>query len=66
MTTREFMQHILLNADLDDPVEIEVRVPAGANPGELVFVQPTHVTKIGGDSYEQTTLVETKPFKEDN
>ena len=62
MTTREFIQHLIMNAELDDPVAIEVRVPDGKDNSYLSF-EPAHVTRIG-DEDEPETLVECKPYKE--
>lgn len=62
MTTREFIQHLLMNGELDDPVTIEVNVPAG-KMGFMTF-KPAHVTRIG-DVTENETLIECKPFEED-
>jgi len=62
MTTREFIQHLLLNGELDDPVEIEVNVPFGET-GFMTF-EPAHVTRVG-DDVDPETLVECKPYKED-
>lgn len=61
MTTREFVQHILMNADLDDKVEIEVTVPANTDQ-TLFHVYPAHVTKIGDTLSESVTLIECKPY----
>lgn len=63
MTTREFIQHLLLNGELDDPVTIEVNVPAG-RMGFTTF-NPAHVTRIG-DTEGHETLIECKPFEEDS
>ena len=63
MTTREFIQHLLLNCELDDPVEIEVKVPENYYNRHLSF-EPAHATRIGDDSDCPTTLIECKPWKE--
>lgn len=62
MTTREFMQHILLNGELDDPVTIEVFVPD--NKYGFTTFEPAHVTRIGSLE-ESETLIECKPYKEE-
>lgn len=61
MTTREFIQHILLNCELDDPIYIEVKIPENVT-GRYLSFEPSHVTRIGGECYE--TLIECKPWKE--
>ena len=63
MTTREFIQHLIMNSELNDPVEIEVQVPSDKS-GFMTF-EPAHVTRIGGEVGEEETLVECKPYKED-
>lgn len=62
MTTREFLQHIILNCELDDPVTLEARIGEGQ---PLVHLVPVHAYKIGED-YEPETLIECKLYKEDN
>ena len=62
MTTREFIQHILLNGELDDQVSIEVLVPD--NQYGFITFEPAHVTRIG-DLEESETLIECKPYKEE-
>lgn len=62
MTTREFIQHLVLNGELDDPVSIEIYVPSGRS-GFMTF-EPAHVTRIG-DDYDPETLVECKPYDDD-
>ena len=62
MTTREFIQHILLNAELDDPILIEVQIPEN-NERRFLSFEPAHVSRI--DAGKPETLVECKPFKED-
>lgn len=57
MTTREFIQHLLLNADLDDDVVIDVRIPEDTQTGRFVSITPTHVTKIEYDD-KPITLIE--------
>ena len=64
MTTREFIQHLVLNADLDDPVYIEVKVPDNVS-GRYLSFEPAHVTQIGTEGVGKETLVECKPWKED-
>ena len=66
MTAREFMQHILLNVDLDDPVQIEVRVPDNNERAYLSY-RPTHVTRLGGDDScdPPVALIDCKLIKED-
>lgn len=62
MTTREFIQHLLLNCELDDPVHIEVKIPENVAGRHLTF-EPAHASRIGDDSYEPETLIECKPYK---
>ena len=59
MTTREFIQHLLLNCELNDPVIIEVRVG-----GRCMVFEPAHATRIGDFDEVPETLIECKP-KED-
>ena len=61
MTTREFIQHLILNCELDDPVSIEVKIPNG----NYATFEPAHATRIGGCCDEYETLIECKPCKED-
>ena len=61
-TTREFIQHLIMNGELDDPVEIEVNVPSD-KAGFMTF-EPKHVTRVG-DEIDPLTLVECKPYRED-
>ena len=64
MSTREFIQHLLLNCDLDDPVHIEVRVPEDMSCRFLTF-EPAHACKLGNDDDDNpVTLIECKPWKE--
>lgn len=60
MTTREFIQHLLLNCELDDPVYIEVKVPENNERRYLSF-EPSHVTRFSADIPE--TLIECKTWK---
>ena len=63
MTTREFIQHLVLNGELDDQLEIEVHIPDGVEgPSYHCFV-PSHVTHI--NDYKQITLVECRPHRGD-
>ena len=64
MTTREFIQHLLLNCELDDPVHIEVKIPENVAGRYLTF-EPAHASRLGDDSYEPETLIECKPYKEE-
>ena len=63
MTTREFIQHLVLNCELDDPVSIEVLIPDGMNKGYHTF-EPAHASRIGIEDMPET-LIECKPVKED-
>ena len=65
MTTREFIQHLILNCELDDPVCIEFRVPDNHN-GKYVRMSPTHATRIGelDESSACETLIECKLWRE--
>ena len=53
MTVREFIQHLLMNGELDDTVSIEVVVPESENEKIMSF-SPNHVTHFD----DGTTLVE--------
>ena len=67
MTTREFVQHLLLNCELDDPVMIEVKIPDdSAKLGRYLSFEPKHASRIGETSDEFETLIECKPYKGDN
>lgn len=63
MTTREFIQHLILNCELDDPVSIEVPIPYGISRGFHSF-EPAHASRIGIEDNPET-LIECKPKKED-
>lgn len=63
MTTREFIQHLLLNSEMDDEVEIEVLIPEGYNNRYICF-NPAHVTRIDNNSDKPVTLIDCKPAKE--
>lgn len=60
MTTREFIQHLILNCELDDPVEIEVDVPESVSG--YISYEPAHATRIGDGDCSQT-LIECRPWK---
>ena len=64
MTTREFMQHLLLNCELDDPVHIEIKVPENVANRYISFC-PAHASRIGDDECDRITLIECKPWEED-
>ncbi len=64
MTTREFIQHLLLNCELDDPVHIEVKIPENMTHRYVSF-EPAHASRIGDDSKCPETLIECKPYKEE-
>ena len=64
MTTREFIQHLILNCDLDDEVHIEVRIPDNTEH-RYISLDPAHVTRIGEYTEQPETLIECKPYKED-
>ena len=58
MTTREFVQHLILNGELDDPVRIEVYVQP-SEEGYVTF-NPAHVARVGEYTDEAETLIECK------
>lgn len=62
MSTREFIQHLLLNCELDDPISIEVVLPAELHRKVLSY-EPAHVTRLGEEFGEAMTLIECKPYK---
>lgn len=64
MTTREFIQHLILNCELNDPVCIEFLIPDD-HKGKYVRVTPTHATRIGelDDPSVCETLIECKSWK---
>lgn len=43
MTLREFVQHLLLNGELDDELTIEAKIPEDCS-GKFTCLRPTHVT----------------------
>lgn len=59
MTTREFIQHLILNCELDDPVAIEVKIPNDA-AGRYMSFTPAHASRIGVEDNPET-LIECKP-----
>ena len=63
MTTREFVQHLLLNCEPDDPVHIEIKVPENVANRYISFC-PAHASRVGDDD-DCVTLIECKPWKED-
>ena len=63
MTTREFIQHLLINCELDDPVHVEVKIPENVS-GRYISFTPSHVTRVGDDDDWPETLIECKPWKE--
>lgn len=64
MSTREFIQHLILNCNLDDPVMIEIKVPSETDKvGRYLSYEPAHATRIGECDGEYETLVECKPYK---
>jgi len=57
MTTREFIQHLLLNGELDDEVCIEIKLPE--NPERSFYsYTPTHVTRVSewADTKAETVI----------
>lgn len=60
MTTREFIQHLILNCELNDKVTIEVNLPDNIKPGFYRMV-PTHAHGIGGCFGDPSeTIIECK------
>ena len=53
MTVREFVQHLLMNGELDDTVSIEVVVPENEQERIMVY-SPFHVAHLD----DGTTLIE--------
>ena len=64
MTTREFIQHLLMNCELEDPVHVEVCIPDNFRNRYISF-EPAHASRIGVDDDNPVTLIECKPYKED-
>ncbi len=54
MTTREFIQHLILNCELDDPVSIEAKID-----NRYVHLKPSHAFRVGEDDCPET-LIECK------
>lgn len=64
MTTREFIMHLLLNCELDDPVYIEVKIDdAVRKMAGFRSFEPAHASRITGFDDPQT-LIECKPLEE--
>lgn len=61
MTTREFIMHLIMNCELNDPVCIEVKVPDNMSC-RYVRYEPTHACHLGDEDPE--TLIETKLLEE--
>lgn len=60
MTTREFVQHLILNCELDDEVSIEVHLPDDVKPGFFCMI-PVHAYRLGeGLDCKGETLIECK------
>lgn len=65
MTVREFIQHLLLNGELDDRIMIEVMIPEGIEGRRFISFSPAHVTHIEDIDDISETLVECKPWTEE-
>jgi len=64
MTTREFIQHLILNCEMDDPVMIEVKIPDNQEKlGHYLSYEPRRASRIGESDDEYETLIECKPHK---
>lgn len=60
MTTREFIQHLILNCELDDDVSVEVNLPDDVKPGYF-WMTPEHAYRLGdGLDCRSETLIECK------
>ena len=65
MTTREFIQHLILNCELNDKVTIEVNLPDDVKPGFYQMV-PTHAHRLGGTFGDPSeTYIECKGEKDE-
>lgn len=63
MTTRELITILLLNANMDDPVSIEVKIPETPDATYLSY-EPAYVSHICGDVGDRAeTLIECKPWR---
>lgn len=58
MTTREFIMHLLMNCEMDDPVVIEVKW----SDNRFKQFAPKHVTCLGDDYGDPETLIECTPI----
>ena len=56
MTTREFIQHLILNCELDDKVTIEVKTNRDIEAGHYIRIRPAHAFHLGDDQDE--TIIE--------
>lgn len=65
MTTREFIQHLVLNGELDAEVIIEVKTNRDIKAGHYIRIRPAHVCHLGPDDCgcDEETLVECKPIE---
>lgn len=66
MTVREFMQHLILNCEMNDEVVMEIRLPNDVKPGAFFRMCPTHASRIGiedGADYTEA-FISCKPYKE--
>lgn len=61
MTTREFIQHVILNCELDDELTIEVKTNRNISSGQYLRIHPSHVCHLGEESDE--TIIECKPIE---
>ena len=64
MTTREFIQHLILNGELDDQIRFEIKLPDDPHSRYLSY-EPAHVVRLGEEVGSVETLVECKPPKEE-
>ena len=66
MTTREFIQHLILNGELEDEICVEIKVPKNCED-QFISFYPNHVTRLDYFGVQRNeTLIECKPYKEDN
>ena len=62
MTTREFIQHLILNCELNDEVTMEVQLPSNVQPGAYFRFKPAHACHFDEDP---ETLIECVPKESD-
>ena len=58
MTTREFIQHLILNGELDDEVVLEISIPDKMRDQRFFELSPSHVMHL--NDFPNQTIVDCK------